>query len=84
MVYRVPEFLCCRLIWDHPPPSPASECTVLELYIQGVQRQREGEAISHGKGCWGTQIGERMETLVLYVFSILQGVIEMSSILTDQ
>jgi hypothetical protein len=42
--YRVPEFLCCRMICVHP------QAIVGELYIQEVERQGGGEAISHGIG----------------------------------
>ncbi len=61
------EFWCCRIIWGHPPPSPASECKG-ELYIQGVERQREGGgAISHMKGSGGNQIiGQHRNSGALY------------------
>jgi hypothetical protein len=55
IVYRVPEFLCCRMICILPP-SP-TKVSVGEPYIQGKERQRGGGlAIFHGKGKGGTQI----------------------------
>jgi hypothetical protein len=37
IVYRLPEFLCCRVNWDHPPPPP--QASVGELY---VHKDRDG------------------------------------------
>jgi hypothetical protein len=32
IVYRVPEFLCCCMVWDHP--SPPLQVSVRELNLQ--------------------------------------------------
>ncbi len=72
IVYRVPDFLCCYMNWGHQPPPPPPQANVGELYctlyIQGVERQRGGGAISHGKG--GSQIirvYDSTETMVLFM-----------------
>ncbi len=48
-VNRVTDFLCCHMIWGHPPSHP--QAREGELYIQGVERQRGvGVDIVQGKG----------------------------------
>ncbi len=42
------------MIWNHLPPP--TQVSVGELCIQGIERQRGGGAIFHGRGCGGTQI----------------------------
>jgi hypothetical protein len=37
---ELPEFLCCPMICNHPPPP--TQVSVGELYIQGIERQRGG------------------------------------------
>jgi hypothetical protein len=52
-VHRVPEFLCCRLIWGHPAhPPPQMQASEGELYIQRTERQRVqgGEPVRTGGG----------------------------------
>ena len=60
--YRVPEFLCCRMICNHPP----TQVSVGELYIQGIERQR-GEDIFHGKDSGGPKSYDSTETVVIYI-----------------
>jgi hypothetical protein len=71
IAYRVPEFLCCRLIWGHPPLPPQANVGV--LYIQGAERQRGGEQFRTGKGVGEPKSHHSTETLVLYILYSLYG-----------
>jgi hypothetical protein len=51
IVYRVIVFLCCLLIWGHPPPTHAA--SELYVYTQGVERQRGGSHFAREMGGGG-------------------------------
>jgi hypothetical protein len=53
IVYRLPEFLCCRMIWGHPP----LQASVGELYIKGVERQRGGGGAIFAIFTWERECG---------------------------
>ncbi len=40
IVYRVPQFLSSRMIWNHPPPP--TQVSVGELVIQRIERKGGG------------------------------------------
>jgi hypothetical protein len=57
---ELPEFLCCRMICNLPPPP--TQVSVGELYIQGIERQRGGEPFSTGKAVGGPKSYDSTET----------------------
>jgi hypothetical protein len=50
IVHRVPEFPCCRMIWGHPPLSPASE--LRRAINKGSRINRGGNRFARDRG-WG-------------------------------
>ncbi len=61
-VYWLPEFLCRRLIWGHPPPLPRRRVLASYTYSEYVQRQRGGSHSARERG------GAKSETQKLSYF----------------
>jgi hypothetical protein len=69
----VPEFLCCRLIWGHPPPHPLAIVAILySVHTRtGSRKIERGEPFLTGKGMKGPKSYYSTETLVLYLLYAL-------------
>ncbi len=64
IVYRVPQFLFSRLIWNHAPTR------VGKLFVQGIERRGGGVSHFPGKAVGGPKSYDSTETVVLCIHSI--------------
>jgi hypothetical protein len=67
IVYRVPQFLCCRMIWVPPPPFPCEMASLPSVFLLPVRIACLHSLAGEGAGGPKSYEQHSTETLVLYM-----------------
>ncbi len=64
IVYSVPEFLCCRMIWFHPHPFPCEFAAPLSVFLLTVCTLYSSSTLACGGGVGGPKKYDSTESIL--------------------